>query len=109
MNAKYLLMVKPAAGLNIWDTPRPQSQGAKKRRVVVKGFQLYATQIINFQGVPYANLIPVDPTKPEWVRVAEAGSAINEYCEVIVLEDVNEDNVSIAQALNRIAVALEKK
>ena len=108
MNAKFLLIVKPANGLKIWDTPRPQSEGAILRRTEVKGKMLYASMIINFQGVPYACLIPRDPTKPEWVRVAEAGSEINEYCEVVVLEDQN-TNDSIAAALNRIAKALESK
>lgn len=108
MNAKFLLVIKPAAGLKIWDTPRPQSQGAVLRRTEGKGKMLYASMIVNFQGVPYACLIPRDPEKPEWVRVAEAGSQINEYCEVIVLEDQN-TNDSIAAALNRIATALEKK
>lgn len=108
MNTKFLLIVKPAAGLRIWDTPRPQSEGAILRRAEAKGAMLYASMVINFQGVPYACLVPRDPTKPEWVRVAEAGSKVNEYCEVIVLEDEN-NNDAISAALNRIAAALEKK
>jgi len=85
MNIKYLLIVKPAAGLNIQDRPAPQSQGAIKRRAVGKGTVLNAANIINFQGVKYAQLVPIDPARPEWVRVAEPGSAVNEYVEVIEL------------------------
>lgn len=86
MNAKYLLIVKPSNGLNIWDTPRPQSQGAVKRRTVGKGTFLHAYEIINFEGVRYAYLVPVDPAKPEWARVAERGSTVNEYLEEVLLE-----------------------
>lgn len=106
--AKFLLVVKPTAGLNIWDTPRPQSEGARKRRSVPVGTTLYATGVFNFSGVQYANLVPIDPTKPEWVRVAEAGSKVNEYCDVIVLESSDNSEMAISEAITRLAKAIEK-
>lgn len=105
---RHLLIVKPAIGLKIWDTPRPQSQGAILRRAEPKGAQLYASRIISFAGVPYALLIPRDPTKPEWVRVSEAGSAVPEYCEVYDLEVETDQASGVAKQLGRIADAIEK-
>jgi len=97
MEAKILLIVLPPAGLNIWDTPRPQSQGALLRRAVAKGTPLYAYRIVNFQGVPYAWLQPQDPNKPEWVRVAEA-DGVTKYVEIIQSEVEPAPN-QLAQAI----------
>lgn len=101
----FLLIVKPVVGLKIWDTPRPQSQGAVLRRTESKGAQLYAYDIHIFQGVPYARLVPRDPTKPEWARVSEAGSAVPEYLDTIPLA-AHEDG-DLATALNNVASSNE--
>lgn len=104
LQPKFLLIVKPTTGLNIWDLPRPQSEGAIKRRAVPKGTPLDAYSIHNFGGVPYALLVPQDPTRHEWVRVAEADHSI-EYVDVIELEDTSQDG-KIAQAINNLADAV---
>lgn len=106
MQIKYLLIVKPAAGLNIWDTPRPQGQGAIKRRTETKGAQLYAYDIHYFEGVPYARLVPRDPTRPEWARVSERGSATPEYVDVIQME--SEQDLDLGSAINKLAASIEK-
>lgn len=106
MEPRYLLIVKPPAGLKIWDTPRPQSEGAIQRRSEAKGAQLYAYSIHNFQGVPYARLVPRDPTKPEWVRVSEAGAAVNTWCDVIDLAPSDDATDRLAGAIDRLAIAV---
>lgn len=68
------------------------------------GKVLSAFTIINIEGVDYAGLIPQNPLKPEWVRVAEADRSIV-YVDVIPVSDAGNDD--IAAALNRIAAALE--
>lgn len=105
MEAKILLIVKPAAGLNIWDTPRPKSQGALLRRAVAKGTPLHAYKIINFQGVPYAWLAPQDPTKAEWVRVKEADGSV-EYVDVLDLDSDPSDTSALATAITLLATAI---
>jgi hypothetical protein len=69
------------------------------------GKSLMAYTIINIGGVDYAGLIPQNPLRPEWVRVAEADHSI-EYVEVISLGS-SSGTGAIADALNRIAAALE--
>lgn len=101
---RYLLIVKPTIGLNIMDLPRSQSEGGLKRRAVPKGTMLYAYDIHNFKGVPYARLVPQDPTRPEWVRVAEADHSV-EYVDVEPLTPTGQ-NDEIAAALREIAAAL---
>lgn len=104
---KFLLTVKPPAGLIVLDTPRPLGQGAAKRRVEVKGAQLYAYDIFTFEGgVRYALLVPREPGKPEWVRVAEAGSLVPEYVDVKELAPSQEYN--IAEALDRFSGAVDR-
>ena len=106
MEPKYLLIVKVPRGLVIRDTPRPQSQGGSNMRSVAVGTSLMCYGIHNIQGVDYAQLVPQNPLKPEWVRVAEADHSI-EYVDVIPLNNTDDDNTTIVTALNRIAVALE--
>lgn len=103
---KFVLLVKVPRGLWILDTPRPESQGASRRRVVPVGTVLRAYEILNVEGVPYAWLVPQNPVKAEWVRVREADSSV-EYVQVIPVEETAKDE--IARALNRIADALEKR
>jgi hypothetical protein len=98
----YKLIVKVKNGVNINDRPGPDSQGALKMRSEKRGNVLYADAILNIDGVPYASLIPENPLKPEYLRVAERDHSI-EYVEVIPLQTSAD---KIADALNRIADAL---
>ncbi len=85
MDPKLLLIVTAKDGLYVLDTPRPRGAGAKPRRPAVPvGTQLYAYSIHFIGGVPYALLQPLDPQKPEWVRVAEA-DGITKYVDIIEL------------------------
>jgi hypothetical protein len=106
IKVKFLLIITPQQGLYTLDTPRPRGEGAQTRRTLKKGDQVYAYDILNFQGVKYAWLVPADPLKPEWCRVAERGSNVNEYCEEIQLSTEEEDDSGIAGALNFIAEQL---
>lgn len=104
---KLLLIVKVEKGLRILDTPRPLGKGAVERRAEPVGKGLYAYGIHNIGGVEYARLVPQNPLKPEWVRVAEADRSI-EYVDVINLDD--EDGTSnlmqtLIQCLEELAVA----
>ena len=76
-------------------------------RVVPVGAQLYAYGIHNIAGVPYARLVPLNPQKPEWVRVAEADHSV-EYADVIELTDETVDTSQIAEAIIRLAIAVER-
>ena len=102
---KYKLIVLVKNGVNINDRPGPDSQGALKMRSEKRGNVLYADAILNIDGVPYASLIPQNPLKPEYLRVAERDHSI-EYVEVIPLQASAE---KIADALNRIADAIALK
>lgn len=83
LEPKYLLIVKVEKGLNILDRP---TSTAIRRRAVPIGTTLDAYRIINVNGVDYAWLVPQNPLKREFVRVAEADHSI-EYVDVIPLED----------------------
>jgi hypothetical protein len=100
---KYLLIVKQPRGLIVRDTPRPQSEGGIQLRSEPVGKQLYAYGIHNINGVPYARLVPQNPTKLEWVRVKEADGSI-EYVDVISLEETPGD---LAEAIHHLARAIE--
>ena len=102
MEPKYLLIVKVPQGLQIRDTPRPQSQGSIARRAVGVGSTLLAYRIINVNGVDYAWLVPQNPQKAEWVRVAEADHSI-EYVEVLEMEPEND---GLADAIHHLAQAI---
>lgn len=107
MEPKYLLIVKVPRGLVIRDTPRPQGQGGSNMRSVPVGASLMCYDIHNIQGVDYARLVPQNPLRPEWVRVAEADHSI-EYVDVIAIDTpADSGSAIIADALNRIASALE--
>lgn len=104
--AKYLLIVKAPRGLIVRDTPRPESQGGRAMRNVAVGTQLYAYGIHNIEGVPYARLVPQNPQKPEWVRVAEANHSI-EYVDVIDLGTSNATS-ELASAITLLATAMRE-
>ena len=108
MEAKYLLIVKVPRGLVIRDTPRPQSAGGNNMRSVAVGTSLMAYDIHNIFGVDYARLVPQNPLRPEWVRVAEADHSI-EYVDVIPLNTpADSGSTAIADAINRLAAAVER-
>jgi hypothetical protein len=102
---KYQLIVKVPKGVIVRDRPAPDSQGANKMRAEPVGKSLMAYTIINIGGVDYAGLIPQNPLRPEWVRVAEADHSI-EYVEVIPL--VSNESNAIADAIFRLAFAVEQ-
>ncbi len=107
MDPKHLLIVKVTKGIYIRDTPRPQSQGGREMRAVAVGTALYAYDIHNIDGVEYARLVPQNPLKPEWVRVAEANHSI-EYVDVFPLEQPAEDTALVA-AIRELANAIRSK
>ena len=98
-----LLIVKAVKGLIIRDTPRPESQGGRAMRSVPVGSALYAYDIHSVNGVDYARLVPQNPLKPEWVRVAEADHS-QEYVDVIDLGASSESALADAITLLTIAV-----
>lgn len=114
MEAKFLLIVKVPRGIVVIDTPRAQGQGAIVRRSVAVGTPLEAYGIHNINGVNYARLVPQNPQKSEWVRVAEADHSI-EYVDVIeldppennelmsVLRELASSNTLLATALRELA------
>jgi hypothetical protein len=71
MQAKYNILITAKAGLNVWDRPAAQSEGAIKRYAQPCGSTRDAYQIINQDGVPYAQLVPQNPIKPEYMRLNE--------------------------------------
>ena len=100
---KYLLIVKHKEGLWVRNTPRPQSEGGIGIRKAAVGSSLYAYNIHNINGVPYARLVPQNPTKPEWVRVKEADGSV-EYVDVI---DLYESASGMVNAIDQLAQAIE--
>lgn len=107
MEPRYLLIVKVVKGLVVRDTPRPESQGGRAIRSVGVGGALYAYNIINVGGVDYARVVPQNPQKPEWVRVAEADGSI-EYVDVLDLES-SDGQSDLARAINNLADAIRKQ
>lgn len=110
MDPKYLLIVKVPRGVIVRDRPAPDSMGAARMRTEPVGKSLNAYIIVNIQGVDYAGLIPQNPLKPEWVRVAEADHSI-EYVDVIKLESTStalstEAVVRMADAVENLAEAI---
>lgn len=108
MDAKYILIVKVAAGLVILDKPIPRSKGAREVvPAVPAGTVLEAYHIPLFDGIPYAWLVPNPPIflKPPyrtaWCRVRDADI---EYVDVIDL-GTNADS-SVAIAITRLADAI---
>lgn len=106
MEPRYLLIVKVPKGIVIRDTPRPESQGGRAMRSVAIGTSLYACSIINVDGVEYAQLVPQNPLKPEWVRVAEADHSM-EYVDVLELE-TQDTNTALANAITLLATAVRE-
>lgn len=104
MEPKLLLIVSVRDGLIVRDTPRPESRGGKALRKVPVGSQLYAYEIHYFENVAYARIVPINPQRPEWVRVAEADGGIT-YVDVIEL-DVIDSSKALANAITLLANAV---
>jgi hypothetical protein len=107
MEPKLLLIVTATAGLIVRDTPRPESKGGKALRKVPVGSQLYAYDTHFFDNVEYARLVPINPQRPEWVRVAEADGA-TEYVQKIELEPTKDSTSSLADAVTLLATAIRE-
>lgn len=105
MEPKLLLIVQVPRGIVIRDTPRPESKGSRAIRNVAVGTALYAYQIINVEGVEYARLVPQNPQKPEWVRVAEADRSIV-YVDVIKLDSAGDQMSELIDAVTLLTVAI---
>ena len=106
---RYKCVVQVRAGMTSRDTPRAQNDGGMAMNLYKVGDTLYAFQILQVKGVPYAQIVPRDPMKPEWVRVAEADNSII-YLKV---EDLypNEpenggDSADLTRAVYRLADAI---
>ena len=106
MEPKFQLIVKVPAGLVVRDRPAPESRGAAKMRKEPVGKSLLAYTVINIDGVDYAGLVPQNPLRPEWVRVAEADHSI-EYVEVIKLEGDSASQQVSDSTVQRLADAVE--
>jgi hypothetical protein len=107
MEPKFLLIVKVSRGVTVRDTPRPQSQGGREMRTVAVGAPLYAYDIHNIDGVEYARIVPQNPQRPEWVRVAEADHSIG-YVDVYPLEQSTETS-ALVSAIRDLANAIRGK
>lgn len=107
MEPKFLLIVKVPRGVTVRDTPRPQSQGGREMRTVAVGTALYAYDIHNIDGVEYARIVPQNPQRPEWVRVAEADHSLD-YVDVYPLEQSTETS-ALVSALRDLANAIRGK
>ncbi len=70
---KFRLIVTESLGWKILDRPTPTSNSP---RADIVGSLKYAYEIISFDGVAYACLVPKDPNKVEWGRVAESGGVL---------------------------------
>jgi len=106
---QYLLTVIVPRGINAREFPRPESQGSKIVRAYPVGAQLYAYVIHRFEGVPYALLVPKDPTRNEWVRVSEADDS-GKNVEIFELSPADTTAIdSIAAAISHLADVLERK
>lgn len=108
MEPKVLLIVKVPRGIIVRDTPRPESQGGRAMRTVAVGTALYAYDIHNIDGVEYARLVPQNPQKPEWVRVAEADHS-NEYVDVYPLEQADTETAALTAAIRDLTKVLQSK
>lgn len=74
---RYKLTVMVKSGMTSRDKPGSQNDGANAMNTYAVGSpNLYAFQVIQVNGVPYAQIVPRNPTKPEWMRVAEADNSL---------------------------------
>lgn len=105
MEPKYMLIVKSPHGLVVRDAPLPQSEGGNNMRTVRAGTPLMCYDIHNLSGVDYARLVPQNPLRSEWVRVAEADHSI-EYVDVIALEKDADPMTDLAGAVRLLADAV---
>jgi len=100
---KCVVLVIAPAGLWILDTPRPESKGANRRRVVPVGTPLPSYGVFEFDGVPYAWLVPQNANKHEWCRMGEVDRK-ELYAKAIPNGSSTDDKV--ADAINNLAEAI---
>lgn len=110
MEPKYLLIITAKDGLIVRNTPRSQKDGGVRLRAEPVGAQLYATQIINTDGVEYGLLVPRNPNQPEWVRISEGGGSMR-YVDTIPLQPKADSALvdalyRLADSADRIAIAI---
>lgn len=108
---KFVLIVIAENGIVVRDTPRSQTEGGIRMRAEAVGKQLLAFSIHNIGGVPYARLVPQNPQKPEWVRVAEA-DGVTRYVDVAPMTADGEAAAAtekLADAINHLAEVLDRK
>lgn len=103
---KYILTVRVKDGLVVRDTPRSQSDGGLKLRTEPVGKILRAYNIIWVGPVQYAQLVPQNPLKSEWVRVAESDNSIV-YVEVEPINPSVQDG-DLVVAVNRLTKQVER-
>jgi hypothetical protein len=116
---QFLLIVTEKAGWVLLDTPRSRSEGALQRGAALPvGKSVYAYDILSIDGVPYASILPDDPSKPLFGRVGEFGSVVfdqdgnfvsqkgdvKSYVKVIRLRGGSKD--PLAAAINNLADAI---
>jgi hypothetical protein len=97
-----LVVIKPKEGLNILERP---SDVAHRYRAEIQGKPLPAYAVIDFDGVPYAWLVPGDTShSQEWCRVGERDDR-NKYGEVIptgpIANDLPSAIIYLANAILR--------
>ena len=106
---RYKCVVQVRDGMTSRDTPRSQSDGGLAMNLYKVGDTLYAFQRLVIKGVPYMQIVPRDPTKPEWVREAEADNS-KIYLKVTDLypdePDHGGESNDLARAVNRLADAV---
>ena len=105
--ARYLLIVTAPLGLIVRDMPGAESEGARKVRSERRGNKIMCARIVSIHGVPYGQVInSSNPTANEWVRIAEA-DLNTRYVEVVELGDATSGGSAVADAINRLAAAVE--
>lgn len=93
-----LVIITERFGMDILDRPISQSEGAKVLRKEQCGTRLTAIAKIFKNGVPYAVLVPREPNKPEYMRIAERDNSIV-FAEVIEIEPETD---KIAEAIKEL-------
>jgi hypothetical protein len=99
----YKAIVIAPKGINIYDRPAAQAKGAIKRRSEPNGKHLIVETFFNIEGVPYAALVPQNPDKPEYIRIAERDGSIK-YVELV---DLASDQQELITAIRELTEALK--
>jgi hypothetical protein len=105
---RYKCVVQAKAGMTSRDTPRSQSDGGVAINNYPVGATIYAFQRLQVKGVPYMQIVPRDPMRPEWMREAEADNSVI-YLKVSDLypsEPADTGGDSLVAAVDRVANAI---